>query len=279
MFVSSGGYTGPQEIKYLFIDGGCLRQFVDDCGKRYQGFSIGQMAWNKLAHGYSKIFYYDSLPPKKSNEEDKAYESRVAGQEAFFDDLRTIPGMHVYEGDARRRRKIVQQKKVDIMIAVDMLTHSFRRNMHQASLLTADLDFKPLVDALVRDGMQIELWYPQGKPNKELIYAADRRRPLTFRDLHSWSKEAYQAAHPLPEAHSKKGNKNIQGGFLKDKWTTAMKTTAEVYEMQSGDSYTVVFPSAQNQDKNVYIYVSHSDLDLLKIYVHECFREFWGSSI
>lgn len=32
MLVSGGGYSGPREIKYLFIDGGCLRQMADKAG-------------------------------------------------------------------------------------------------------------------------------------------------------------------------------------------------------------------------------------------------------
>jgi uncharacterized LabA/DUF88 family protein len=53
----------------------------------------------------------------------------------------------VAAGDARRRRKVgLQHKKADVMIAVDMLTHPFRHNMHQTTLLTGDNDFKPLID-------------------------------------------------------------------------------------------------------------------------------------
>jgi hypothetical protein len=234
--------------------------------------------WQKLVQGHNKTFYYDSLPPRKKKESDEEYDSRVAVQEAFFDDLRAISGMHVYEGEARRRRRTVQQKKVDIMITVDMLMHSFRRNMHQASLLTADLDFKPLVDALVQDGMQVDLWYPHSKPNRELVYAADLRRPLTFRDLYSWAKDTFRANHPLPNSHTKSG-KIIPGGVLKDKWPTAMGNEAEVYELESKEAYLVIFPSAQNQNKDYYTYVTYPNLDLLKTYVHDCFREFWKSPI
>ena len=279
VFYKSGrGYTGPREIKYLFIDGGCFRQLIEDTSQRYQSFSLSHIDWLKLVRGFTKIFYYDSLPPRKKKEDEDAFLERVESQETFFNALRSIPGVHVYEGDARRRRKIIQQKKVDIMIAVDMLTHSFRRNMHQASLLTADLDFKPLVDALVQDGMQVELWYPYGKPNKELVYAADRRRPLTYLDLYLWSTDSYQNSNPAPKAISSPG-KNIQDGILREIWPTAMGTKAEVYENKSEQTYVVVFPSHVNQDKKYYTYVSHPNLEFLKIYVHECLREFWNSPI
>ena len=38
-----------------------------------------------------------------------------------------------------------------------MLSHAHRKNMHKTTLLTGDLDFKPLVDALVQDGMFVTL--------------------------------------------------------------------------------------------------------------------------
>ena len=160
------------------------------------------------------------------------------------------------------------------MIAVDMLTHAFRRNMHQAVLLTADLDFKPLIDALVREGLHITLWYPHGKPNTELIYAADEKRPLTFKDIHSWSTDYLQTCLPLPRAQSTQG-KHIQGGILLETWRTKMNTDAEVFEIESDGSFTVVFPSAANRDKNFYTHVNHLEIDFLKLYVHECFMEFW----
>jgi uncharacterized LabA/DUF88 family protein len=276
VFLSSN--TVPKEIKYLFIDGGCLRQFVEDSGCRYTGFSIDQMDWKKLVQGFDKVFYYDSLPPRNKNEDEADFQQRVDKQETLFDELRSIPGVHVYEGDARRRRKTVQQKKVDIMIAVDMLTHSFRRNMQLASLFTADLDFKPLIDALVQDGMQVELWYPHGKPNKELIYAADHRRPLTFQALHSWCKNTYQIAYPLPKTLTASG-KSILDGFFIEKWPTAMGTNAELYELKAEKTHMVVFPSAFNQDQNYHIHVNHPDTEFLKRYVQECFREFWDSQI
>jgi uncharacterized LabA/DUF88 family protein len=272
MTILSAGYNGPKEIKYLFVDGGCLRQMVEDAAARYEGFAIQHLDFSKTAVGYSKAFYYDSLPPRKKDEDDCAYDLRSAPAEDFFSSLRAIPGVHVYEGDARRRRKQVQQKKVDIMIAVDMLTHSFSRNMHQAALLTSDLDFKPLIDALVQHGMHVELWYPHGKPNRELIYAADVRRPLTFRDLYEWSADEFRKSHPMPRATSARG-KNIQGGLLMDSWTTGMGTTAELFRMESGDIFTVVFPAAVGD--GCYTHVSHRNLELLRAYITECFREFW----
>ncbi len=272
------GYIGPKEVKYLFVDGGCLRQMVEDASSLCPDFNIGCLDFSKLAAGHNKTFYYDCLPARSKNQDDSEHSARTTAQEAFFDSLRAIPGVHVYEGDARRRKNIIQQKKVDVMIAVDMLTHSFRRNMHRAALLTADLDFKPLIDALVQDGMHTTLLYPRGKPNRELIDAADERRPLTFGSLYGWSTADFQKSHPIPRGECKPG-KSIEGGLLRESWPTAMGTTAELFEMESDGSFTLVFPSAANRDRDYYTYLNYPDRELLKLYVRECFREFWDSPI
>ena len=164
------GHLGPGKMSYLFIDGGCLRQMAIAASEDYVDYDFTKIDFSKVAKEYTKTFYYDAHPPRKTQETEEDYSKRIDPQDSFFDSLRTIRGMHVYEGDSRRRRRVVEQKKVDVMIAVDMLTHAFRGNMHKATILTADLDLKPLIDALVQNGMQVQLMYPHGKPNKELIH-------------------------------------------------------------------------------------------------------------
>ncbi len=66
---------------------------------------------------------------------------------------------------------------VDVMIAVDMLRHTHKGNMARCTLLTSDLDFKPLVDALVQEGMHVTLWHGN-KASRDLRRAADSLRPL-----------------------------------------------------------------------------------------------------
>jgi uncharacterized LabA/DUF88 family protein len=52
--------------------------------------------------------------------------------------------------------------------------------MHQATLLTGDNDFKPLIDALVQDGLFVTLMYPPDETSRELMQAADARTPWTI---------------------------------------------------------------------------------------------------
>jgi uncharacterized LabA/DUF88 family protein len=159
-----GNYPSAKEIRYLFIDGGCLRFCLQRMSIIYTGGAALSVDYTKLTRNWSKVFYYDALPERKSNEDETAYRARTALQRELLDHLSSLDRFHVYEGDVRRSasRRGPEQKKIDVMIAIDMLMHSFRRNMHEATLLTGDLDFKPLIDALVQEGMFVTLWYPLG---------------------------------------------------------------------------------------------------------------------
>lgn len=168
------------EIKYLFIDGGCLRATLKNISKRYFEDRDLRINFNQLKGNHVKAFYYDAIPAIKHNEAESDYLRRVQPRVELHNHIATLAGYHIYEGDSRIRRKQVQQKEVDVMIAVDMLTHTFRGNMERATFLASDIDFKPLLDALVREGMFVELMYPPTDTNQGLINAADERTPLAI---------------------------------------------------------------------------------------------------
>lgn len=186
IFHSGGSYTGPKEIQYLFIDGASLHGRLENISRRFLSGVTPEVDFRKLMRyhgGYNKAFYYDAIPIRIEGEAEEAYNQKTQAQRDRHQRVATIDGMHVYEGDARLRRKKYEQKKVDVMIAVDLMHHTFRGNMHKATLLTGDGDFKPLVDAVVREGMHLTLWYPPGETSQELIDAADVRSMLGFQVL------------------------------------------------------------------------------------------------
>lgn len=178
-----------QPTSYLFVDGGCVRAELKALSRKYYGEpDRAQIAWSSFSQNYTKIFYYDALPARLDDEDDRQYEERNSEIIELHSNLRNINGFHVYEGDVRRarsRRERPQQKKVDVMIAVDMLLHTFRRNMNLATLIASDLDFSPLLHALVREGMYVTLWYPPSATSEELRAAADARRKFIPSELGS----------------------------------------------------------------------------------------------
>lgn len=157
--------------RYLFVDYGCLREALKTFSQRYFGDDTSlQFREMSLSYGYDKIFIYDALPAQAQEESRADYEARIEARMATVRRLRSLPGFHAPMGDLRGKK--ATQKKVDVMITVDMLLHTVRGNMSQCTLLTGDSDFQPLLEALLREGMKTTLWHPKHAPD-DLTAAAD----------------------------------------------------------------------------------------------------------
>lgn len=136
MIISRGGrYTGPKEVKYLFIDGGYLRKVIESISKRYFDGELIDISFEKISTGFTKTFYYDCPAPKKRNETDEEYQEKLKKQKMFFNKIRNQRGYHVFEGVVTGEPGKTRQKQIDVKIAVDMLVHTIRGNMHQLHLL------------------------------------------------------------------------------------------------------------------------------------------------
>lgn len=261
-------HNGLEKVRYLFIDGGCLDTILDTFSKElFSGQEI-EIDYNCLADGYQKVFYYDCLPAQKKDEDDSEYKTRIQPKLKLFHKLRSLDKFHVYEGTARFRdkRRGQEQKQVDIMIAVDMLTHSFRRNMHEATLLAGDLDFKPLIDALVQDGMYVSLWYPKGKANYELVDAADSKIPLKIDRVKNWFTYSFKAKMKLPSnAYHQEGDLDVfyeQVDYIKQ-----ANYEAFFYEKSSDDYAAVVPHEGDYPHEGDDYFLKHDNLNQLKFYV------------
>lgn len=254
------------EVKYLFIDGGCLRETLNDYSNSFFDNDVIDFDYGKLSREFHKIFYYDSPPPQKSDENDSDYLLRIQPQLDFFTKLNLLDGFHIYEGTSRRRRKKNEQKKVDIMIAVDMLNHSFRKNMTKATLLTSDLDFKPLIDALVENGMYINLWYPLNKTNIELIQSADSSIKLDLKTLYEYTTTEFQKSHKIPKGSDKIG-KDVPLLTKIEVVKNSNGIEGEFYKANDRVMHFLLIKTKYND--NAYTYFSFEDLNKLKLFFEE----------
>jgi uncharacterized LabA/DUF88 family protein len=249
--------------KYIFIDGGCLKSTLLDIEKRYSPERPLQVDYEILTAGFNKVFYYDALPSKHSAENADAYEERLEAAIQFHDKLGALDRFHVYEGDTRRSPSLrrQEQKKVDVMITVDMLTHAFRSNMQEATLLTGDLDFKPLLDALVNDGMFVTLWYPPKKTNRGLISSADQRRLLNVQSIYSSLKPRNHLPFTLP----------IGSGlpYEGDRGETIETWLADGDEFKLSKDGLAFVISGPNPNQGYRTYYQHHDQTLLRKFAQD----------
>ncbi len=187
-----------EQTTYLFIDGGYLQEIYSSAIKAVFGVAGELAVWNIVDHIRPfRTYYYDCLDDtRKDGETPVAFEQRLKSQESYSSAIGSLPGVHVRLGTVTGRRR--RQKEIDVLLAVDMLTHGFNRNMTRAALLAGDLDFRPVVDALVRAGVFVEVWYEKKSASKDLCWAADQGRPINWKMLYDWSSEGFRASHQLP---------------------------------------------------------------------------------
>ena len=147
------------------------------------------------------------------------------------------------------------------MLTVDMLTHSFRKNMGRATLLTGDNDFKPLIDALVQDGMLVNLWYPPDETSRELIDAADARTPLTMLALHDLLLDESKARFTIPNRANLKPNSLALGEPLHT-WKHSDRKQCALFHWK--DYYVV-----KEHDSLNTLHINHPNLELLRYFCWE----------
>jgi len=154
--------------------------------KRERSFFEGRkisIDFKRIFQNFNKVFYYDCYSERRDGEAEEAYKIRKSQQDDFFNSLRSIDGCHVHLGSISGEGDRQRQKQVDVKIAVHMLTHTWRKNMDRVTLLSGDLDYKPLIDALVQEGMHVVLWHDPSSTSKELVYSADSKRILNIREI------------------------------------------------------------------------------------------------
>src|SRR6266852_7669972 len=172
---------------YLVIDGEYRRQIHRQVMQDFFGvdgeLDIGEAKrWARAI----RAFFYDSIDDApREGESLEACKVRIAPLEQFFARTSDLSGVHVRLGTVIGKRR--RQKEVDILLATDMLTHGFNGSMGNAVLLSGDLDFRPIVEALVRHGVFVEVWYHRSSVAQDLPGAADFGHVIRFRELYSWN--------------------------------------------------------------------------------------------
>ena len=172
----------------IFLDGAYVEKvFVYDHNRPKVDFS-------KLVHAIAapdellRTYYYHCLP-YKSNPPTIEESTRFASRQRFYDKLGTIPrfqvrlGKLVYRGTDVNGGKIFIQKKVDIMVGVDMVTLAAKGKIARVVLFSGDSDLIPAVEAVKGEGVVVTLWHgsfgEHTSPSQDLYQICDERKLLS----------------------------------------------------------------------------------------------------
>lgn len=133
-----------------------------------------------------------------------------------------------------------------------------------ATLLTGDLDFKPLLDALVQDGMFVKLWFPPHKTNKQLISSADQRLQLDVRSIYPALHSTSRTLFSLPTGSGEGTRGDI--GLVLHAWNS---DDGEIRLFQCPDrTYVLAIP---DPNPGRCTYWSHTDVNILKTFAFDVF--------
>lgn len=190
-----------RDVRYLFIDGAYLDEVVRAFGRKFWDIEDLPIDFRAISPtgAFQKCFYYNCPPPQARDESESDWELRVRPYFERMQAIGELAGFHVFEGITKRHRKRgPTQKEVDVQIAVDLLTNSFKGNMEFATLLAGDQDFRPVVEAVVREGMYITLWTEKSSSSQRLRAAADARQYLEWHQLDNFITKDFVRPYVLP---------------------------------------------------------------------------------
>lgn len=158
----------------IFIDGGYLKKVL----KLFEEPRIDYLKFSeRLVAGKERLrtYYYDCMP-YRSNPPSAEETKRYAAMQRFVESLRRLPRFEVRLGRLAKRPSGFEQKRVDVLFAVDLTRLSASRQIGQAALVTSDSDFVPAIQAAKDDGVLVQLYYsPRLSYNDELLQACDDR--------------------------------------------------------------------------------------------------------
>lgn len=165
----------------IFIDGSNLYHSLKGFFKRTD-IDIGKFS-NKLLEKRQliRIYYYNARVGQKEEPE------RYHDQQKFFAGVTAIPYCELRLG------RLVYtnwpsgppyEKGVDIQLATDMITHSFKNNYDVAILVAGDNDFVGAIQAVKDNGKNLEVaLFGKERTSMQLRNVADRVIPINARLL------------------------------------------------------------------------------------------------
>lgn len=162
----------------VLVDGGYLRE-IDPVKK----VGCSQIDFHKLALLFSKesdllrLYYYD-CPPFLSLHPTSDEYNRQGRFDRFLHSLQMTPQVKVRLGRLQRTENGFVQKKVDVLLAVDLLTLAAEHSVDRIVLVAGDSDFIPAIEAAQNRGCFVGLCYSPSDVSNELLTVCDKFFPI-----------------------------------------------------------------------------------------------------
>jgi uncharacterized LabA/DUF88 family protein len=161
----------------VFIDAGFVDKVANAFGIR---FDYGKLAKHVASDGklIRAFFYfcrpYRSSPPTTDENERYNKHQQFISRLQQMDRFELREGRLHYRGkDQQTGRPIFEQKRVDVMMALDLVRVARSNQFQRAILLTGDSDFVPAINMAKDEGLEVVLYYQRGSAHEDLVQCCD----------------------------------------------------------------------------------------------------------
>ncbi len=194
----------------IFIDGGYIQN-------QFKQYRI-EPNWEDLADYFLEPLrhkipldllrcYYYYCPPYMSQEPTEDELSRMEAHEEFVEEIENLDRWSMRLGKLQKRwdgkKEFYEQKRVDVLLSVDLVRHAAAGHIQHAVLVAGDSDFVPAVDAAKDHGVTLSLWCGNfNTVHKDLIALADEVHTFDWDDFPKVinpQEQANKAAKSKPE--------------------------------------------------------------------------------
>lgn len=162
----------------VFIDGGYLDKVLK------QEFDALRIDYLKLseaaAEGTNRLrTYYYHCMPHQGDPPTREERQRYSSMDSFLHRLRQLPRFEIRLGKLARRGIEFEQKRVDVLLSVDLVRMSWDHQIQQAIIFSGDSDYVPAIMAAKDAGVLVKVYYHPNSRHDELLQACDERTQIT----------------------------------------------------------------------------------------------------
>ncbi|MFC1670847.1 NYN domain-containing protein [Spirochaetota bacterium] len=121
-------------------------------------------------------FYY--CAPWVSQDPSESEKKRMEEHDAFMEEITSLDRWAVRLGKLHKRwdgqKTYFEQKRVDVLLSVDMVRHSASGHIQHVVVIAGDSDFIPAIEATQESGATVTLWCGDvASIHKDLVELAD----------------------------------------------------------------------------------------------------------
>ena len=169
----------------VFIDGAYLDKVLQE------EFNSPRIDYEKFAHWMTlgiplfRSYYYHCLP-YQSNPPTEEQRGRYVKKQAFFNRIANLPQFDVrlgkleFRGFKEGSEPVFIQKRVDILLGIDLVLMAAKQRITHATIFTGDSDFLPAITTAKNEGVIMTLGHGiLNPPHEELWKVMDQRLVLT----------------------------------------------------------------------------------------------------